>query len=131
MSKRKKETKLNFAEMGQLTHNPFGALANSFGMQSTSEPETQAKPDSQPTPEQTSKTSQKNSLLVRAKRTINQKWVTQIYQFEGDSKELLQRLKKKLGTGGSVQSDHLEIQGDKRKEVEALLVTMGFKVRQG
>ena len=125
MSKRKKESKINFEELESLTHNPFAALGNTLGINpGNSVPDEPEGPTREPA-------AQKNSLLIRAKRTINQKWVTQIYQFEGDGRSFLQKLKKKLGTGGSIQADHVEIQGDKRKELASLLVTWGYKVRLG
>ena len=44
-------------------------------------------------------------------------------------KELAKKLKKTCGTGGSVVHETIEIQGDKREEIKALLEKEGFKVK--
>ena len=43
--------------------------------------------------------------------------------------ELLRSLKKSLGTGGTVREGALELQGDRRDAVRALLAARGFAVR--
>ncbi|HCS12801.1 MAG: translation initiation factor [Zetaproteobacteria bacterium CG06_land_8_20_14_3_00_59_53] len=44
-------------------------------------------------------------------------------------KELLKRLKTKLGTGGALKDDCIEIQGDHRDKLLALLESEGIKAR--
>ena len=44
--------------------------------------------------------------------------------------DLLSRLKKRLGCGGSVRDGVPEIQGDHRDAIEAALVAEGFKVKR-
>ena len=42
---------------------------------------------------------------------------------------LLKRLKKKLGCGGTLKKDVVEMQGDRRTDVETLLKAEGFRIR--
>ncbi|WP_081178524.1 translation initiation factor [Colwellia sp. PAMC 21821] len=44
-------------------------------------------------------------------------------------KELAKKLKKTCGTGGSVVGEIIEVQGDKREEIKAVLEKNGFKVK--
>ena len=44
-------------------------------------------------------------------------------------KELAKKLKKTCGTGGTVVGEVIEIQGDKREVIKALLESEGFKVK--
>lgn len=44
-------------------------------------------------------------------------------------KELLKRLKKSCGTGGSLSNGVIEIQGDHREKIKALLEKEGHKVK--
>ena len=43
--------------------------------------------------------------------------------------ELLKKLKKSLGCGGTVKEGHLELQGDKKTQTAAMLEKEGYKVR--
>ena len=43
---------------------------------------------------------------------------------------LLKYLKSKLGTGGAVKGDDLEIQGDQRDRIVELLVELGYKTKK-
>ncbi len=45
-------------------------------------------------------------------------------------KKLLKQLKSRLGTGGSLKDDVIEIQGDHRDRIVELLTQMGHKVRK-
>jgi len=47
-----------------------------------------------------------------------------------DREALLRQLKARLGTGGSIKNDLLEIQGDQRHTVIALLQEMGYKAKR-
>ena len=44
-------------------------------------------------------------------------------------KQLASKLKKRCGTGGSVVGETIEIQGDKRDEIQDVLQKQGFKVK--
>lgn len=46
-------------------------------------------------------------------------------------KALLKRLKQRLGTGGALKGDVLEIQGDHREQLLALLQAEGIKAGRG
>jgi translation initiation factor 1 len=44
-------------------------------------------------------------------------------------KELAKKLKKTCGTGGSVVDETIEVQGDQREKIKAVLEEVGFKVK--
>lgn len=48
---------------------------------------------------------------------------------EPELKQLLKKLKQSCGTGGSLKSSVIEIQGDHRDKIKALLEKDGFKVK--
>lgn len=48
---------------------------------------------------------------------------------DDDVSALAATLKQKLGTGGSARGGEILIQGDKRRQVLELLVTLGYKAR--
>lgn len=45
-------------------------------------------------------------------------------------KALLRLLKGKLGTGGTIKGDNLEIQGDRRDDIVAILNDLGYKAKR-
>lgn len=47
-----------------------------------------------------------------------------------DREALLKQLKTRLGTGGSLKNDVLEIQGDQREMIIVLLQDMGYKPKR-
>lgn len=46
-----------------------------------------------------------------------------------DGKALCKQLKKKLGCGGSFKESVLEIQGDRREDVAAVLIKLGYQTK--
>lgn len=56
--------------------------------------------------------------------------VERLQMHPAGKEELLARLKKRLGAGGTVKSGVLELQGDRRDAVEAELLQLGFPVRR-
>jgi translation initiation factor 1 len=47
-----------------------------------------------------------------------------------DLPSLLARLKQALGTGGTLEGDELELQGDQLERARAALTALGYQVRQ-
>jgi len=63
----------------------------------------------------------------------NGKPVTLVGRFqmeEKEKKEILKLLKKKLGTGGTINEEWIEIQGDKKEQITKVLETDGWKFRK-
>lgn len=55
--------------------------------------------------------------------------ISGVAQPEAELKVLLKRLKKSCGTGGSLSGGTIEIQGDHRDKIKALLEQEGYKVK--
>jgi len=63
----------------------------------------------------------------------NGKPVTLVGKFqlsEKEKKEILKLLKKKLGTGGTINEEWIEIQGDKKEQITKVLEANGWKFRK-
>nr|WP_199174727.1 stress response translation initiation inhibitor YciH [Halegenticoccus soli] len=70
-------------------------------------------------------------LSVRVERRRYGKPVTIVEGFETsviDIDEVASELKRKLATGGTVEGDAVELQGDHRNRVPGVLEDMGFRV---
>jgi translation initiation factor 1 len=88
------------------------------------------------------KTPQKNlqTLLPKNQHQLvftfekrNAKPVTLVGKFQIDDKEkkeILKLLKKKLGTGGTINEEWIEIQGDKKEQIIKVLEANGWKFRK-
>ncbi|NGX58810.1 MAG: hypothetical protein K940chlam3_01718 [Chlamydiae bacterium] len=75
----------------------------------------------------------KKTQLIKVRNVKRKKAIlTVIYNIGGkgyDLKEIATTLKKKLGTGGSVKGNDIEIQGHKADEVKTLLKELGIKAQ--
>jgi translation initiation factor 1 len=47
-----------------------------------------------------------------------------------DFKPILKELRRKLACGGTFKDNHIELQGDHRKRIKEVLVSLGFKEEQ-
>ena len=84
------------------------------------------------TEEKNTQKTKKQTLRVELDKRKG-KLATLITEYEGNDdevKELAQKLKKKLGIGGSVRDGEILVQGDVRKKVTDLLIEMNFKVKR-
>lgn len=71
--------------------------------------------------------------LVFTYEKRNGKPVTLVGRFEiaeNDKKAILKLLKKKLGTGGTINEEWIEIQGDKKDAIIKVLESEGWKFRK-
>jgi translation initiation factor 1 len=108
-----------------LAHNPFAGLS-AAGLPSAPENQT---PKRLPTDAPV-----KNRGRVEIRRNIagrGGKTVTVVSGFTGisqpEKEQLARQLQKACGTGGTVKEGRIEIQGDQRQAVAALLEEAGFK----
>lgn len=46
-----------------------------------------------------------------------------------EMKSLAKKLKQECGTGGTIKDDVIEMQGEQREKIAALLRTLGYKVK--
>jgi len=69
--------------------------------------------------------------ILRQKAGRGGKTVTVVTNFIGiglpEKEQLAKTMQKTCGTGGTVKDGRIEIQGDKREEVAAILLQAGFK----
>ena len=119
-----KKKKIDLGNMDSLSHNPFAALGGKFGVTP------QANNDPEPPPQEAESLEQP-MLLVRMEKRKKGKVATCIYHVKSDHRALLKKLKQKLGSGGTLDDDVLELQGDHRKTLPGFLEAEGFKVRLG
>jgi len=78
------------------------------------------------------RTPQKHELVFLYEKRRG-KPVTIVKPFYIDAKELkelLKKIKKKLGTGGTVVENMLEFQGDNKEKVQSTLENLGFRFRK-
>lgn len=103
--------------------NPFAAIQAS-GLPSG--------PAVQPRPEQPAAPKRRETLLVR-RLTAGKggKVVTEVSGFTAgtDLSGLLKRVQGRLGTGGTIDADRIELQGECRERVKPLLESEGFRVK--
>ena len=118
---------------GSLIQNPFSALDGLEVL--PGEPEDSVKVESSVGPEKTSKRGKKNKNrgrvdIIRQTAHRGGKTVTVACNFppigEVEKKELAKKMQKACSVGGTVKDGKIEIQGDKRIEVERILIEAGF-----
>ena len=106
--------------------NPFGGLT-SDGLK-----EAEAIPVQKIQPGPPLKKSKGRLLLRRLKAGKGGKVVTEVSGFDMNPQQieaLLKHLQGRLGTGGTRKGKVLELQGEKRMEIKAILEQEGFSVR--
>ncbi|WP_255198054.1 translation initiation factor [Halorarius litoreus] len=68
------------------------------------------------------------SIRVESRRYNKPMTIVEGFAAGTDLKALASTLKKKVGTGGTVEDDHIELQGDHRERLPALLEAEGYRV---
>ena len=130
---RKKQQRIPIDGGVSLIQNPFGALDGLEVL--PGEPEDSLKVESSVGPEKTSKRGKKNKNrgrvdIIRQTAHRGGKTVTVACNFppigEVEKKELAKKMQKACSVGGTVKDGKIEIQGDKRIEVERILIEAGF-----
>lgn len=74
---------------------------------------------------------EKQSVRVRVDRRKHKRMVTVVWGLdpdETDLPDLLSKLKSACGSGGSLQADQLELQGDHLEKVKIQLREIGYRV---
>ena len=130
---RKKQQRIPTDGGGSLIQNPFSALDGLEVLPGV--PEDTVKVESSVGPEKTSKRGKKNKNrgrvdIIRQTAHRGGKTVTVACNFppigEVEKKELAKKMQKACSVGGTVKDGKIEIQGDKRIEVERILIEAGF-----
>ncbi len=119
---RKKGSKIDFSELGPLSQSPFAALGERFGVAANPE---QAAPSAPASPAKP----QRSLLNIRLEKRKKGHQATCIYHLGNEAEKLLKQLKTRLGTGGTLGEEAVELQGDHREACKAFLEKEGFKVR--
>ena len=130
---RKKQHRISTDGGGSLTQNPFDALDGLEGLPGG--PKDFSKIESIDEPEKIPKRGNKNKNrgrvdIIRQTAHRGGKTVTVACNFppigEIEKKELTKKMQKACSVGGTVKDGKIEIQGDKRIEVERILIEAGF-----
>ena len=130
---RKKQQRIPTDGGGSLIQNPFSALDGLEVLPGG--PEDSVKVKSSVGPEKTSMRGKKNKNrgrvdIIRQTAHRGGKTVTVACNFppigEIEKKELTKKMQKACSVGGTVKDGKIEIQGDKRIEVERILIEAGF-----
>ena len=128
---RKKQQRIPTDGGGRLTQNPFGELDRLEVLPGGSE----GSLESSVGPEKSSKRGKKNKNrgrvdIIRQTAHRGGKTVTVACNFppigELEKKELAKKMQKACSVGGTVKDGKIEIQGDKRIQVERILIEAGF-----
>ena len=130
---RKKQHRIPTDGGGSLTQNPFDALDGLEGLPGGPKDFSKIEPIAEP--EGISKLGKKNKNrgrvdIIRQTAHRGGKTVTVACNFppigEIEKKELTKKMQKACSVGGTVKDGKIEIQGDKRIEVERILIEAGF-----
>jgi len=125
----KKQQRIPTDGGGSLTHNPFGALE---GLEvSPCSPGDSLKLESAKTSKRIKKNKNRGRVdIIRQTAHRGGKTVTVACNFppigEAEKKDLAKKMQKACSVGGTVKDGKIEIQGDKRAEVERILIEAGF-----
>lgn len=113
-----------------LSHNPFGGLDKLNLPPGPTEP---AKPiKSEPVARPPKKKKSRGRVdIIRQTAHRGGKTVTVVTNFVGigapEKESLAKQMQKNCGTGGTVKDGNIEIQGDQREQVAAILKEAGFR----
>lgn len=128
---RKKSRKPTDGGDRSLTQNPFGALSEQLGdLPAGSASSLNA------TDQATSRRDQKNAKrgrvdIIRETAHRGGKMVTVVANFQGigllEKQELAKQIQKTCAVGGTVKDGRIEIRGDLREQVKAILEEAGFQ----
>ena len=114
-----KKSKKQVPDPSSLTSSPFAALGGLVradlpeGPKAAPIKEAPKGPAKAKAPYKVGK-SKKGNFAIAIERRSGGKTVTVLSKVSGDGKALLKALKGKLGTGGTVKEDKIELQGDHR-----------------
>lgn len=100
--------------------SPFRRLFADLGIEGSGDPP----------PEPKKATPQVRTVVLGFERRSGNKSVTTVRDVPTELRaDLLQQIKKSLGTGGTVDGDFLVLQGDRRKDLTRWFETRSIKVR--
>lgn len=68
-------------------------------------------------------------IILDRKRARKTATIIAGFNDDADIKEIAQKIKQKLGTGGSARGGEILIQGDRRNDLPAILSQLGYKSR--
>jgi translation initiation factor 1 len=115
-----------------LAHNPFGALAGGGGdatVRATVTPSLTA--PATPPPSEPEERNRGRVDVLRSTAGRGGKTVTVVQGFVGiglpEKEQLAKAMQKRCGSGGTVKEGRIEIQGDQREAVVAVLRAAGFR----
>jgi len=124
----RKKQRLSTSGGDELGFNPFGKLDAGGLPENASNPQPQAAA-SKPVP---AKKNRGRVDVKREKAGRGGKTVTVVYGMANiemrERESLLKKMKATCGSGGTIKDGNLEIQGDKRDKVSAVLEDAGFRV---
>lgn len=109
------------SEPEPLTSNPFAALGGQLPEDLAEHMEPTKKSEPRSVPPFAVQRTRKGGFPVFFERRPGGKVVTVVRNVTGDAEALLKLLRKRCGAGGCLDGDAVEIQGDHRERIEAIL----------